>query len=187
LDDPQLGLGQCRNGLSLLRQLVDGGSCLAGGRKLSLQLGQASLEIVQWAGAPARLADPMGPLLAEAIEHFLRRPVGVRRVREGDDRLLDRAGVFQAQHLAARDTRRVGVDIAADAEQLASDLQSARGIPLEAVAQLRARAHVEDANRLGVEVALDAQLSPILQDDLQRQPEVAALPGAPPVGALHQR
>ncbi|HEV2922792.1 MAG TPA: hypothetical protein VGW98_02075, partial [Solirubrobacteraceae bacterium] len=103
LHDPQLGLRQRRNGLSLLRQFVDRGSCLASGGKLSLKLGQASLEVVQRTSAPARLADPMGPLLAEAVEHFLRRSVGMRRVGQGDDRLLDRAGVFKAQHLAARD------------------------------------------------------------------------------------
>ena len=111
----------------------------------------------------------------------------MRRIRQGDDRLLDGAGVFQAQHLAPRDARRVGVDVAADTEQLASHLQPARRIVVEAVAQLGASADVEHANRLRVKIALDPELGPVLEYDLERHPEVAALPWAPAVGAFHQR
>ena len=185
LDDAQLGLGQRRDGLPLLRELVDGGARLPCGGELSLQFRQASLEIVQRAGAPARLADPKGPFLAQAIENLLCRSVGMGRIGERDDRFLDGAGVFQAQHLAPRDARRVGVDVAADTEQLASHLQPARRIVVEAVAKLGASAGVEHANRLRVEIALDAELGPVLERDLDRQPEVAALPWAPAVGAFH--
>ena len=57
---------------------------------------------------------------------------------------------------------------------------------VEAVAKLGASAGVEHANRLRVEIALDAELGPVLERDLDRQPEVAALPWAPAVGAFHQ-
>ena len=187
LDDAQLGLGQRRDGLPLLRELIDGGARLSRGGELTLQFRQASLQIMQGTGAPARLADAMGPFLAQAIENLLRRSVGMRRIGEGDDRLLDGAGVFQAQYLAPRDARRVGVDVAADTEQLASYLQSARGIVVEAVAEFGASADVEHANRLGVEIALDPELGPVLEHHFERQPEVPALPWTPAVGAFQRR
>src|SRR5207249_7649580 len=157
LDDAQLGLGQRRDCLPLLRELIDGGARLPRGGELPLQFRQASLQIVQGAGATARLADALGPFLAQSVEYFLRRSVGVRRVRQGDDRLLDGAGVFQAQYLAPRDACRVGVDVAADTEQLASYLQPARCVVVEAVAQLGAGADVEHADCLRVKIALDPE------------------------------
>jgi len=58
---------------------------------------------------------------------------------------------------------------------------------IEAFAELRTGAGVEDANRLGVEIALDPELGSVFQHDLEREAEVAALPRAPAVGALNQR
>src|SRR6202011_2683618 len=106
---------------------------------------------------------------------------------QGDDRFLDAAGVFETQDLTSRDARGVRVDVAADAEQLASDLQATSGITFEALSELGTGIDVGDAHRLGVDVALDPELRPIFQLHLERQSEVATLPGAPAVGALHPR
>ena len=111
---------------------------------------------MQRAGAAARLSDALRPFLTEPIEHGLRGPVGMRRVRQCHDRFLDAAGVLETQHLAARDAGGVGVDVAADAEQLPSNLEPTPGVALEPVVQLRAVGEVEHPNRVGVEVALDA-------------------------------
>ena len=110
---------------------------------------------MQRAGAAARLSDALGSFAAQAVEHGLCGPIGMRRVRQGDDRFLDAAGVLEAQHLAARDACRVGVDIAADAEQLPSHLESTPRVPLETVVERRAIGEVDDANRVAVQVPLD--------------------------------
>ena len=136
-------------------------------------------------GAPTRLADPVHTLLTEPVEHALRGPVRVRRVGQRHDHFLDAAGILQAHHLTSRDTRRVGVDVPAHAQKLASRLQDTRGIPIEAVGEVGAGADVGHARRFRIEISLDAELGSVVELEFQRQSEVASLPWSPAIGSLH--
>ena len=57
---------------------------------------------------------------------------------------------------------------------------------VEAVAEFVASTDVEHANRVGVEIALDPELGPVLEHHFERQPEVPALPWTPAVGAFQR-
>ena len=129
----------------------------------------------------------MHPLLAKPVEDPLRRPVRGRRVRQGGNRFLDAARIFEPHHLAARDAGGVGIDVAADAQQLASQLHVASGVVVEPFTQVSPGADVRDPDRLGIEVSLDAQLAPVFQLELEGQTEIATLPWAPSIGTLHKR
>jgi len=142
LNDRELRLGQRPDGFPFLRQLIDRGASLPRRSELSLQVRQPAFQVVQWAGAAAWLPDAMDPLLSQPVENPLGGPVRGRRVGQRHDRFLDAAGVFEPHHFAARDARGVRIDVAADAQQLAPQLQVTGGIAFEALAEVRARANV---------------------------------------------
>src|SRR5207249_1930588 len=81
--------------------------------------------------------------------------------------------------------RRVGVDVPAHAQKLASRLQDTRGIPIEAVGEVGAGADVGHARRFLIEISLDAELGSVVELEFQRQSEVASLPWSPAIGSLH--